>query len=38
MGCEIAGIGALENTIVDEQPRADDHATAAGIAEPAGIA
>ncbi|HEX9738546.1 MAG TPA: fumarylacetoacetate hydrolase family protein [Candidatus Limnocylindria bacterium] len=38
MGCEIAGIGILENTIVDEQPRADDHATAAGIAEPAGIA
>jgi len=38
MGCEIAGIGTLENTIVDEQPRADDHATAAGIAEPAGIA
>jgi acylpyruvate hydrolase len=38
MGCEIAGIGVLENPIVDEQPRADDHATAAGIAEPAGIA
>jgi len=38
MGCEIAGIGILENTIVDEQPRADDHATAAGISEPAGIA
>jgi acylpyruvate hydrolase len=38
MDCEIAGIGVLENTIVDEQPRADDHATAAGIAEPAGIA
>ena len=31
--CEIAGIGTLENPIVDEQPRADDHATAAGIAE-----
>jgi acylpyruvate hydrolase len=38
MGCEIAGIGILENTIVDEQPRATDHSTAAGIAEPAGIA
>lgn len=38
MGCEIAGIGVLENPIVDEQPRADDHAMAAGIAEPAGIA
>jgi len=31
--CEIEGIGALENTIVDELPRADDHATAAGVAE-----
>jgi len=38
MGCEIAGIGILENTIVDEQPRATDHSRAAGIAEPAGIA
>lgn len=38
MGCEIAGIGALENTIVDEQPRAADHSAAAGITEPAGIA
>jgi 2-keto-4-pentenoate hydratase/2-oxohepta-3-ene-1,7-dioic acid hydratase in catechol pathway len=38
MDCEIVGIGVLENTIVDEQPRAEDHATAAGIAEPAGIA
>jgi 2-keto-4-pentenoate hydratase/2-oxohepta-3-ene-1,7-dioic acid hydratase in catechol pathway len=36
--CEIAGIGVLENTIVDEQPRADDHATAAGIGKRAGIA
>jgi hypothetical protein len=30
--CEIAGIGVLENTIVDEEPRAVDHAAAAGIA------
>ena len=33
VACEIAGIGVLENTIVDEQPRAEDHATAAGMAE-----
>ena len=31
--CEVEGIGALENTIVDELPRAADHATAAGVAE-----
>lgn len=31
--CEIEGIGALENSIVDELPRAGDHATAAGVAE-----
>lgn len=31
--CEIEGIGALENTVVDELPRAEDHATAAGVAE-----
>ncbi len=31
--CEIEGIGALENRVVDELPRADDHAAAAGIAE-----
>lgn len=31
--CEIEGIGALENSVVDELPRADDHATAAGVAE-----
>ena len=31
MRCEIAGIGALENTVIDEQPRTDDHAAAAGI-------
>jgi 2-keto-4-pentenoate hydratase/2-oxohepta-3-ene-1,7-dioic acid hydratase in catechol pathway len=33
VACEIAGIGVLENPIVDEDPRADDHASAAGIAE-----
>jgi 2-keto-4-pentenoate hydratase/2-oxohepta-3-ene-1,7-dioic acid hydratase in catechol pathway len=33
MGCQIAGIGALENPIVDELPRLDDHAAAAGVAE-----
>jgi hypothetical protein len=33
MSCEIEGIGALENPIVDEQPRAADHAAAAGVAE-----
>jgi len=37
MGCEIEGIGVLENNIVDEQPRAEDHAAAAGVAELAGI-
>ena len=31
--CEIEGIGALENAVVDELPRADDHAAAAGVAE-----
>ena len=31
--CEIEGIGALENSIVDELPRAHDHAAAAGVAE-----
>ena len=31
--CEIEGIGVLENSVVDEMPRADDHATAAGVAE-----
>jgi 2-keto-4-pentenoate hydratase/2-oxohepta-3-ene-1,7-dioic acid hydratase in catechol pathway len=30
--CEIAGIGALETTVVDETPRIEDHADAAGIA------
>ena len=31
MRCEIAGIGALENPVVDELPRIEDHAEAAGI-------
>ncbi len=31
MRCEIDGIGAIENPIVDETPRTDDHAFAAGI-------
>ncbi len=33
MRCEIEGIGALENPVVDEMPRTDDHAAAAGVAE-----
>ena len=31
MRCEIDGIGAIENRVVDEQPRIDDHAAAAGL-------
>ena len=31
MRCEIEGIGAIENPVVDETPRLDDHAAAAGI-------
>jgi acylpyruvate hydrolase len=31
MRCEIEGIGAIENVIVDEQPRVADHALAAGV-------
>ncbi len=31
MRCEIEGIGALENRVVDELPRIGDHATAAGL-------
>ena len=31
--CEIEGIGVLENSVVDELPRTDDHAAAAGVAE-----
>jgi 2-keto-4-pentenoate hydratase/2-oxohepta-3-ene-1,7-dioic acid hydratase in catechol pathway len=33
MRCEIEGIGALENPVVDEEPRAADHTAAAGVAE-----
>jgi 2-keto-4-pentenoate hydratase/2-oxohepta-3-ene-1,7-dioic acid hydratase in catechol pathway len=29
--CEIEGIGVLESTVVDEEPRIDDHAAAAGV-------
>ncbi len=29
--CEIDGIGILDNTVVDETPRTDDHAAAAGV-------
>jgi acylpyruvate hydrolase len=38
MRCEIEGIGVLENRVVDELPRADDHAGASGVDEllPAG--
>jgi acylpyruvate hydrolase len=31
MRCEIEGIGVLENPVVDEEPRIDDHARAAGL-------
>jgi 2-keto-4-pentenoate hydratase/2-oxohepta-3-ene-1,7-dioic acid hydratase in catechol pathway len=31
MRCEIAGIGAIENRVVDEAPRVGDHAEAAGL-------
>ena len=31
MRCEIEGIGAIENPVVDESPRTDDHAVAAGV-------
>jgi 2-keto-4-pentenoate hydratase/2-oxohepta-3-ene-1,7-dioic acid hydratase in catechol pathway len=31
--CEIEGIGVLENSVIDELPRADDHVAAAGVAE-----
>jgi len=33
MRCEIEGIGALENPVVDEEPRSADHASAAGLGE-----
>jgi len=29
--CEIEGIGALDNTVIDETPRIHDHAAAAGV-------
>jgi acylpyruvate hydrolase len=29
--CEIEGIGALDSLVVDEEPRVDNHATAAGV-------
>ena len=32
MRCEIEGIGAIENVVVDDTPRIDDHAEAAGLA------
>ena len=31
--CEIEGIGVLENSVVDELPRASDHVAAAGVAD-----
>ena len=31
MRCEIEGIGVLENRVVDELPRIEDHATASGV-------
>jgi 2-keto-4-pentenoate hydratase/2-oxohepta-3-ene-1,7-dioic acid hydratase in catechol pathway len=33
MRCEIAVIGAIENPVVDEGPRTDDHAAAAGVGD-----
>jgi acylpyruvate hydrolase len=33
MRCEIDGIGTLENPVVDETPRIEDHAAAAGIGD-----
>jgi 2-keto-4-pentenoate hydratase/2-oxohepta-3-ene-1,7-dioic acid hydratase in catechol pathway len=34
--CEIEGIGILDNTVIDETPRTDDHAMAAGVGLAAG--
>ncbi len=34
--CEIEGIGVLDNLVIDETPRTDDHATAAGVGFAAG--
>jgi 2-keto-4-pentenoate hydratase/2-oxohepta-3-ene-1,7-dioic acid hydratase in catechol pathway len=33
MRCEIEGIGAIENPVVDELPRSEDHAATAGIGD-----
>jgi 2-keto-4-pentenoate hydratase/2-oxohepta-3-ene-1,7-dioic acid hydratase in catechol pathway len=33
MRCEIEGIGAIENPVIDEEPRTTEHAAAAGVAE-----
>ena len=37
MRCEIDGIGVLENRVVDEVPRTDDHEVAAGVSELLGL-
>ena len=37
MRCEIEGIGVLENQVVDETPRTDDHEVAAGVVELLGL-
>ena len=37
MRCEIEGIGVLENRVVDEVPRTDDHEIAAGVSELLGL-
>jgi len=37
MRCEIEGIGVLENRVVDEGPRTDDHELAAGVSELLGL-
>ena len=33
MRCEIEGIGVLENPVVDEEPRSEDHVAAAGVSD-----
>ncbi len=35
--CEIEGIGVLETSVVDELPRTDDHAAAAGVGSLGGV-
>lgn len=35
--CEIEGIGVLDNTVIDETPRTNDHAEAAGVGIAAGV-